>query len=292
MALDAEQMIGTEDEDTELLGEGEQQEAEAAQEEAAPQPEPELVVEIEGAEPDPDAEIEAELGDKGRAAIKALREAQRKTAAELREAKAELARAREAQQAKPDPIPEPTLEECNWNEGLFKQRMAAHLASVADQEKARLAAEAAEKAAQDDYTGRLNNYVARKAQMRAPDFDEAEATVKSTLTVQQQSVIVRTAADPAAVVLALGRNPKILQDLAAVRDVDRFAYELAKTEGKIRVTQKTPPPPESKVTGGTSAVGNSFKSALEAAEKEAMRTGDRTKVVQIKQQMRAAQAKG
>jgi len=258
------------------------------------EPEEELAITIEGEEPDvdPDDDIEAELGDRGKRALQAARKAAKEASAKARAAEAELAAMRMAPVVEEPALVEPTIEECGYNEALFKQKFREYTASEAKIEAQKQARIAEAKAADDDYQARLGKYVTGKTAMRVDDFDAAESMVRSKLTIEQQNVLIRNSDDPAKTVLALGRSKKALDDLAAIKDIDRYAYALAKLEGKITVTSKAPPPPESKLRGGgASGGGGPLTSQLAAAEKEAERTGDRSKVVAIKRQIKAAGVK-
>jgi len=252
-----------------------------------------LEVTIEGEEPDtdPDEEIEAELGDRGKRALQAARKAAKDAAAEARAAKAELAASRAAVVVDEPELVEPTIEDCGYNEPLFKQKLRDFYAAEAKVEAKKQARIAEAQAETEDYQARIGKYVSAKTAMKVDDFDAAESMVRSKLTQAQQSIIIRNSDNPASTILALGRSKKALDDLASVKDPDRFAYALAKVEGKITVTTKTPPPPESKLRGGTSASGGSFTAQLAAAEKEAERTGDRSKIAAIRRDMKAAGVK-
>lgn len=256
-----------------------------------------LEISIEGEEPeaDADAEIEPELSDPGRRALQAARKAAKDAAAEARAAKAELAaeRALKAAPIEDDAqIERPTIEGCGYNTEVYDSKLREYFTAESKVEAKKQARIAEARAADDDYQARLGSYVTGKTALRAADMDTAESVVRSTLSIEQQNVLIRNSDNPAQVVLALGRSKKALADLAGVKDIDRFAFQLAKLEGKITVTTKAPPPPESKLQGGISAgARTSFTSQLDAAEKEAERTGDRSKVVAIKRQMKAAGVK-
>lgn len=242
-------------------------------------------------EDEEDAEIEAELGDKGKRALKRLREVAAEKAREAREAKAKLA-AIEAERAgaQADAPKKPTLEGCGFDEAEYEKQMAAYVVAQAEAQKAQEAAAAEAKRNEEDYQQRFEKYGEAKKSLRVADFDEAEDTVRQALNVHQQAVIIRNAAKPEEVIYALGRSKKALAELAAIKDIDRFTYRLAKLEGEIKVTKKTPPPVESRLRGGSagSAVASNLEQQLEAAEKEAAQTGNRTKVLAIKKQMQAA----
>lgn len=256
-----------------------------------------LEIVIEGDEPeaapeDQDDDIEAELGDRGKRALQAARKAAKDAAAKARAAEAELAaeRALKAAPAQDEPLPEkPTIEGCNYNTDVYDEKLREYFAAEQKVKDKRQALIAEEVAKTEDYQKRLGNYISAKQSMRVPDFDTAESMVRSKLSIAQQNVLIRCCDDPATTILALGRSKRALDDLAAIKDVDRFANSLGKLEGKIAVTKKSPPPPESKIRGNAGSGGGvSLATQLEAAEREADRTGDRTRVQQIKRQMAAA----
>ena len=261
--------------------------ADAPEAEALEVDEAELAITIEGEEPeaDPDAEIEAELGDRGKRALQAARKAAKDAAAELRAIKAE----RDAARIIPadEPAPErPTIEGCNYNTEIYDQKLRDYFTAETKAEAKKQERLAEVKAADEDYQTRLGGYVAGKTALRAADMDTAESVVRSKLTVEQQNVLIRNSDNPAQVVLALGRSKKALDDLASVKDIDRFAYSLAKLEGKITVTTKSPPPPESKLRGGVSTSPMNA-SNLDKLRQQAEKTGDYTAYLAAKRAIKA-----
>lgn len=255
-----------------------------------------LEISIEGEEPEaePEDEIEAELGDKGKRALQALRKTVSEATAKAKAAEAALAaeRALKAAPAEDEaPLVEPTIEDCGYNETMFKQKMREFIAAEAKVEAKKQARAAEAKEQTDDYQARLSNFATAKAALKVSDFDTADAMVRAKLTQAQYDVVVRNSDNLANTIYALGKSKKALDDLAAIKYIDRFAFALAKTEGKITVTTKAPPPPESKLRGGVSTGGGSLATQLAAAEKEADRTGDRTQVGVIRRQMKAAGVK-
>lgn len=248
----------------------------------------ELVITIQGEEPEPDedAEAEAELGDKGKRALQRAREAAKAAAAEAREVKAKLAEI-EARTRPPEiEAKRPTMEECGFNEEQFAVRMGEYLEAKAKLDAKKAEADAEAKADEERYNEKLTAYKAARSKVGVDD--EVQDRVVSQLSPAQQSILMDACADPAKVVAALASSPKVLAALAGEKKLHRFAYELAKVEGKIQMTAKSPPPPESKLRGGTASPGGSLAAQLEAAEKRSEVTGDRTEVQRIKRQMREA----
>lgn len=217
--------------------------------------EPEIVIAIEGEEPeaDPDAEVEAELGEAGKRALKAAREAAKETARKLREKEARLAEL-EAQVAPKQPeIKRPTLEDCGFNEDVFAERMAAFVAAEDKRKAEQKAEEDRQKAATDAYNAKLAKYHEERTKVGVDD--DAQARVVAKLTPQQQTALMDASGDPAKVVAALAKTPKVLEELSGIKEIHRFTYRLAQIEGKITVSTKAPPPPETKLKGGGPTIG-------------------------------------
>lgn len=251
-------------------------------------PEGEIVIAIDGEEPEPDedAEIEAELGDKGRHALRALRDATKAARAEARELKAKLAEREAVQPAAQPEVKRPTMEDCGFNEESYADKMAEYLSAkaAADAKKATEAAEA--KAREAAYQDKLTRYHAERPKVGVDD--DAQAKVVGALTAQQQTALMDASGDPAKVVAALAKTPKVLAELAGIKEIHRFTYRLAQIEGKITVTTKEPPPPESKLRGGVAAEAPINAGSLEKLRQKAEATGDYSAYFRAKAAARGA----
>ncbi len=239
----------------------------------AAEPEEEIVVTIEGEEPEanPDAEIEAELGEAGRRALKAARDAAKENAREAREAKAKLAEITAASQPKPVEIKRPTLEDCGFNEDVFAEKMAQFVAEQDKVKAAQAEEDARQKAATEAYNAKLTRY--HEERVKVGVDDDAQARVVAKLTPQQQSALMDASLDPAKVVAALAKTPRVLEELSGIKEIHKFTYRLAQIEGKITVS-KTPPPPETRLRGGV-ASGEALSAVpLEKLKARADATGD------------------
>ena len=122
------------------------------------------------------------------------------------------------------------------------------------------------------------------------DYDDAEHQVMEALSQTQQAVVLQGSDNPALVVYALGKNPKRAKELAAVTDPVKFAFAVAKLEAQLKVQPRSKPPaPERGVPSGTAPVSGASDATLERLRAEAERTGDYTKVVRFRQQLKAKQ---
>jgi len=128
----------------------------------------------------------------------------------------------------------------------------------------------------------------RKA-LGVPDYDTKASSVRERLSDAQMSILISGIDNPAQMIYALGRSESRLDMLAGEDNLAKFAVMLGKMEKDIKVTKKTAPAPESRVRGanGSIAVSGSDKK-LEQLEKEAARTGDRSKLIAYRANQRAA----
>lgn len=137
------------------------------------------------------------------------------------------------------------------------------------------------------WEAQVSRYQEAKTKLRVPDYDEAESTATETLSKVQQGIIVQGADNPALVVYALGKNPAKAKELAAITDPVKYAFAVAKLESQLKVSKRSAPAPEKKLSfKTTSTVGSSADSALERLRAEADRTGDHSKVMAYRHKLR------
>lgn len=212
--------------------------------------------------------------------VKEVRKNARETARENRELKRKL-QALEANTA-PKPQapalgPKPTLrdDDVDFDEDKFEAKLLKwnEAKRKIDEEKA------AEQAAWQKKNDEFNKAA---ASLKAPDFDDAKHAVIDAIDPVRQGILMKAAAQPHVVVLALGRQPEELKKLAAITDLVDFTVAVTKLEGQIKVSSRKPPPPERTPSsaGRTTAAGDK---TLEALEREYEKTGDRSKIIAYKQ---------
>lgn len=217
--------------------------------------------------------------------IRSLRQANRDQKKRIRELEKQL----EGQET-PDDAQElgdkPTLEDFDYDqekhaEALIEwndRKRELDAKKEADTKKAEEAKEA--------YQNRFDAYQKAKAELKAKDFDEAEDVARENLSVVQQSVIIAHAKRPELVIYALGKNPEKAADLAKEEDPIAFAFKVAQLEANMKVTGTKKPKPEKRLKGGAPQPQVGSKK-LDAAFKEAQKTGDFTKYQQLKRQKKA-----
>ena len=244
-----------------------------------PEEEEELIISIEGEEP-PEKEEPAPKW------VKDLRKKNREQAREIKKLQAQI---QEEAEKKDQPIElgkKPTPEDFDYD-----AEATANAIVEWNERKRKLDEQAATKKkqqAEEDqaYQEKLAAYSEARSSLKVNDYEDAEETAREALNVTQQSIIIQGAKDPALIVYALGKNPQKLKQLSGINDPIQFSMEIARLETKMKVTKRTPPPPEKVVKGTAPISGNSLKDQIEKAEARAEITRDRTEVIQLKRKLK------
>lgn len=289
--------MGVADRDEEVLDTEQHEETEAEQVETE-EVEAEGGEETEGSGEGEEDEVVVQIGDEEPPAseetqaapkwVKDLRERQRQLTRENAELRAKLGTGQPAQHTAPQLPEKPTLAAHDYDEEKFQAAMDGWYAKKREVEafeaQQRAAAEARQKATQAVH----ENYANSKKALKVKDFQDAEDEAVTALDQVQQSIVIAGAENPAALVYALGKNPKKLQELASIKDPVKFAVAIGKLEKDIKVTKRTStkPAPERTVRGNSSAPAST--ATLERLQAEADRTGDRSKVAAYLRAQRAA----
>lgn len=219
--------------------------------------------------------------------VKDVRKRNRELERELRELKKQAPK--EALKEPDAPVlgTKPTLASLEYDEDAYqvaldkwyadKQKVEDHAAAVKRQKDE---AEQAQNKVRD-------TYVEATKKLRVPDFKDVEELVSDALTAEQQGLILNGADDPAKLVYALGKSPEKLKEIASIANPVKFAFAVAKLERDVKVTKRDKPNPESPMTrtGSTSRTGSVDKT-MDKLEEEAEKTGDRTKIIAYRKQLR------
>ena len=222
--------------------------------------------------------------------VKDLRKQTKEQAKRIRELEQEAAKAAPASKV-PELGPKPTLEDSDWDAEVFETKLTDwHERKRQVEQEAAKATEQAE-TQKKEWQGRLDTYAKAKTDLKVRDFDDAESTVLSTLSVTQQGIIVQGADNSALVVYALGKNPAKAKELAGITDAVKFAFAIAKLETQLKVQAKgkKAPEPESRVRNGSAPISGSVDSTLERLRADAEKSGDYSKVTQYRKQQREKQ---
>ena len=238
------------------------------------------VVTIAGESPAPEEE-EKQAPEWVRNLRKNYRELQR----EKRELEERLKAVSPATEQSPvTPGKKPTLEDCDYDSDKFENELAGWFERKRQSEEAEAKHRAKQQEEQQTWQKKLETYTQSKTGLKVSDFQDAEDAVLEALSVTQQGIILQGAQNPAVLVYALGKNPNKAKELAGITDPVQFAFAVAKLETQLSVTKKQAPPPEKRINGNGS-LGTS-NAQLDRLREEAARSGDFTKVLAFKKQLK------
>lgn len=269
----------------EEVSENDSGETPEGQDESEEEGEESLVVSIEGEEEKPEAK--AEEAPKW---VKELRKEHRETVRELRELKAEKA-AREAQttQQKQEELgPRPKLGDADidYDEDKFSTALDAWHERKSKIDARERDARAQQDRAQAEWKGKVEAHQKAAAALKVSDYEEAEDVVRNTFSEVQQSILIEAADNSALLAYVIGQRPAKAKELATITNPIKFAVALAKLETQVKTTpKKTAPPPETRVRG-SAPVSGVVDSKLAKLEADADRSGDRSKVVAYKRELK------
>ena len=280
-AAEVEELPADEVQQEELTAQDDQQQDAAATEGAA-EDAGELVVTL-GDEPSPEEDERT-----APTWVKDLRKQNRELVRKTRDLESRL------QQAQPAPSAvvvgaRPTLAACEYDEDRFSAELDAWHARKAAADEQQRNAERQHQAQAEAWNKRLGDYRKQAAALRVPGFDQAEESVKDTLTIVQQGLLIRACKQPALMVAALGNNERKAKELAGIADPIEFVAELARLETQLKtqarkpLTQPERMAPRSSVSGAAAVDDQLAKLQAHAAK-----TGDRTPVVRyLREKQRA-----
>jgi hypothetical protein len=248
-----------------------------------------LAISIGDDEPDPEPDIE-----KAPQWVREMRKEQPKLRREIRDLRAENERLK-ATSAPPAIVvgEKPTMESCGYDEAKFETELEAYHKRKNDAEAQVRERERAQAEERRSWDTRVAAYQEAKSKLKAKvsDFDDAEAAVLASFDVTQQGILI-LAKQSEMLTYALGKNDKVREGLAKIKNYGEFAIAVGELMGKLKVTPRKAPPPERRLSGaapGSRGTGGADKE-LARLEAEADRTGDRTKVAQYRRKMAAATA--
>jgi len=236
----------------------------------------ELVVQIGEEESPPQEREEAPQW------VKDLRKSHRELLRENRELKAKGP----SQTAPEKPtLPErPKLSEYDYDEDKFQAALDGWYAKKREIDSF----EEDQKKAQRELAERADTerkaYLEAAGKLKVKDFKEAEEEVVNTFSETQQGLILRGADNASLLVYALGKNPKKLTELAAIKDPVKFAFAAAKLEKDLKTSNRKSekPAPETTVKSTGGAVVGSSNKTLERLREEARQSGNMDKVLAFK----------
>lgn len=216
--------------------------------------------------------------------VKELRIKNREQGKELKKAQAKLAEL-EAKEKEVSIGERPKIEDFDYDQPKYDDALLSwHERKRRIDEQKQVEINRAEEGKRE-YQESLNSYAQQKVELNVPDFEEAEDEVQNHLSTMQQSIIVKGSQKSALVILALGKNPNVLQRIAAIKDPVSFAVEIGKIEAQLKThSGKKAPPPEKIIKSGTQKTANN---TLDKLREEARKTGDMSKVMAYKRSLKA-----
>lgn len=207
---------------------------------------------------------------------------------ELRETQRQLAEARK--QAAPRAIEvgeKPTLAGCDYDEERFEGELDAWKTRKAEAEKAETVAQAQQREWQEYSARQVQAYESGKSALRFPDaqaFHEAEHDI---LPDAIRKVVIEVADNPALVMYSIFKRPDKGEELSKITNPIGLVKAITKLEGNLKVATRRKAPDPERISSGSASLAMGSDKTLERLEKEAERTGDRSKIVAYKASLRA-----
>jgi hypothetical protein len=271
--------------DAEAPDTGEEQESEEAADapdtEESPGDDDELVITLGEEQPEPEPE-ETPVIRQMRQALKEAKRREREKDAILQQLQA-----RPAAPEPQDPGPIPKIADFDFDDDKHAAAVSEWTAKKAAAELAKAQRQRQQQEQQEAWNKRVQAYEQAKTALKVPRFDDAEEAVKDTLTIAQQSLILK-AKEPEKLIYALGNNPKRLKALAAITDPVDFVYAVGELRQEMRVIpKKKPPVPERVPTRGGAGGYTTADNTLEKLRAEAEKTGDYSRVIAYKRDAKA-----
>lgn len=210
---------------------------------------------------------------------------------ELKRARKEAAEARTTVKAEPIVVGEkPTLAAVDYDEEKYEAELDAWKQRKDAAERSATETTDAQERENEAWAGELKRYNDGKATLGYADVDDAEATVTAALNTIQQAVMVKAANNPSKVMYALGKHPDRLTQLASISDPLKFAAEIARLEGQLKVIKKRKTPEPEQIERGGGGIVRGTDKHLAKLEKKADETGDRTELVAYKRKLKKAKS--
>lgn len=178
----------------------------------------------------------------------------------------------------------PTLESVGYDADEFEKQLVEWTAKKAKFEQQEAAQREEQEKAAKVWQDKLNTYEAKKTAIKSKvrDFDEAEEIARDVLTQTQQGILLHGAEKPELLVYHLGKNPQKAKELAAITDPIQFAFAAAKIDAQIKMTARKPSTSPERKPSGSAPLSGAVDAKEAELEKEANRTGDRTKLIQYR----------
>lgn len=221
--------------------------------------------------------------------VKDLRKSEREYKRRVKELEAQIQAKSQPEQQQDQQITlgkKPTLEDFDYDADAYEQALENwHEQKIKFQQQQADQIKQQEEA-NKQWEATVASYNEKKAALKVRDFEEVEQEIQDKLDIQKQGMILQGAENPARVIYALGKNPKKLEELAAITDPVKFAFAVAKMETQMKDVKRKPSTAPEKTMKGSGSLSGAVDTTLEKLRAEAEKTGDFTKVFQYKKQMK------
>jgi len=182
------------------------------------------------------------------------------------------------------PPKKPTLADVDYDTGAYEAKLDQWYGAKAEYDRQAAERQRAEQSVKGAWEAKISGYNTAKAELKARDFEDAEAVIADTLSVTQQGIILDGAEKPALLIYALGKNPKKAAELAAITNPVAFAAAIGRLEASLRVTQRKPSAAPETLVSGNAPKSGAIDNTLDRLRADADRTGDYSKVMAYKRQ--------
>jgi hypothetical protein len=182
------------------------------------------------------------------------------------------------------PPKKPTLADVDYDTGAYEAKLDQWYGAKAEYDRQAAERQRAEQSVKGAWEAKISGYNTAKAELKARDFEDAEAVIADTLSVTQQGIILDGAEKPALLIYALGKNPKKAAELAAITNPVAFAAAIGRLEASLKVTQRKPSAAPETLVSGNAPKSGAIDNTLDRLRADADRTGDYSKVMAYKRQ--------
>lgn len=176
----------------------------------------------------------------------------------------------------------PALADFDYDEDGYAEALDAwndRKAKKAEQDRASEERKAAEAKVWGEFE---DGYRTEVAKLNVPNFDEAESEVADALPREVMALILRT--KKPGLILALRNSPGKLAELSKLNLADA-ALMLGGLAERLQMGTRRPPDPDRPLRGNIAPMRSADKE-LARLEKEAARTGDRTKLAEYRRKLK------
>ena len=180
----------------------------------------------------------------------------------------------------------PTLDDHDYDADAYEQALDSWHDKKREYDQQEQSRKSEQENAEKQWETVISDFEQKKVGLKVSDFEEAEDTIKDSLSVVQQGILLQGAENSARVVYALGKNPKRLKEIASITDPVKFAFALAKLETQMKDNRRKAETPPEKGIRGSANISGGKDSKLEALEREAEKTGDRSKIIAHKRSLK------